>query len=228
MRRPNRLVVSALACLAMAFAANGVLAQDPPKQPSKRGPRALKIGVVDIGVLFKGYKRKDSLESLINERREAMKTELKAEHERVKDLRLRLDKGGMREGSEPYARAAQDIRLAQFALELKQDRLQANLKKQVEQHTLMILNELTKTIETYGKKYGYDLILKIDKAGAGPEKVGKGDLVAHFQERIFRAQISDVLYFNERTLNVTKNVERVLNSPANLRLMEKQAKERAK
>lgn len=223
MRRPNRLVVSALACLALAFAANGVLAQDPPKQPSKRGPRALKIGVVDIGVLFKTYKRKDSLESLINERREAMKTELKAEHERVKDLRLRLDKGGMREGSEPYARAAQDIRLAQFALELKQDRLQANLKKQVEQHTLMILTELTKTIETYGKKYGYDLILKIDKASNRGEK-SKGELVAQFQEAIFRAQISDVLYFNDRALNITANVEKLLNSAGNLKRMEKESK----
>jgi Skp family chaperone for outer membrane proteins len=223
MRRPNRLVVSALTCLALGFAANGVLAQDPPKQPSKRGPRALKLGVVDIGVLFKGYKRKDTLESLINERRESMKTDLKAEHERVKDLRLRLDKGGMREGSEPYARAAQDIRLAQFALELKQDRLQANLKKQVEQHTLMILTELTKTIETYGKKYGYDLILKIDKASARGEK-GKGELVAQFQEAIFRAQISDVLYFNDRALNITANVEKLLNSAGNLKRMEKESK----
>ena len=87
----------------------------------------------------------------------------------------------------------------------------------------MILTELTKTIETYGKKYGYDLILKIDKASARGEK-GKGELVAQFQEAIFRAQISDVLYFNDRALNITANVEKLLNSAGNLKRMEKESK----
>ncbi|RMG14916.1 MAG: OmpH family outer membrane protein [Planctomycetota bacterium] len=224
-RNPLPPLLSILA-LGLAVLAGSALAQDPPKRPA-RGPRPLKVGVVDIGVLFKGYKRKDELEKIINERREQMKEEIQKERERVRDLRERLDKGGLRENSEPYLRAVTDIKLAQYQLELKQERLQASLKKLVEQHTLQILSELESTIEAYGRKYGYDLILKIDKAqraGAG----GESDLVQHFQERIFRAQISDVLYFNERALNITRNVETLLNSPANLRKMERQAKEKAK
>ena len=68
--------------------------------------------------------------------------------------------------------------------------------------------------------------LKIDKAEKGADDK-ESALNAHFQERIFRAQISDVLYF-KNTLNITKNVEKLLNSPANIRSMEKLAKEKAK
>lgn len=192
-------------------------AQDGPKpakkQPARRVAKALKVGVVDIGVLFKGYKRKDVLEGAINTRREAMQAEIKKEVERIKDMRFRLEKSDLRPGSEPYTRAAMDIKLANYALELKQKGLQASLKKHVEQQTLQILNELQKTIEVYGKTFRYDLILKIDR---GFRDTTKGELYAQFQEEIFRAQISDILYFSD-ALDITKNVERELNKAKTLK-----------
>lgn len=93
----------------------------------------------------------------------------------------------------------------------------------VEEQTLQILTELETTIASYGKRAGYDLILKVD-SGGGPTE-GGGELVEHFQERIFRAQISDVLFFKD-TLDVTKRVLDYLNSKGNLAKMERQAAER--
>ena len=95
----------------------------------------------------------------------------------------------------------------------------------MEQQTLQILTELETTIASFGKRYGYDLILKID-SGAGPTE-GGSELVEHFQERIFRAQISDVLYFRD-ALDITKSVLQYLNSKDNLARMERLATEKGR
>jgi Skp family chaperone for outer membrane proteins len=215
--RPFLALGLTLALCAPAIAQNK---PTPAKKPAKRVARSLKLGVVDIGVLFKSYKRKDVLEEAINTRREAMKAEIDKEIGRIKDMSARLQKSDLRPGSDAYNQAATDIKLANYALELKQKSLQASLKKHVEQQTLQILNELQKTIEEYGKTYRYDLILKIDRGG---REGAKGELYAQFQEEIFRAQISDILYFS-RTLDITKNVERELNKSSNLKKRALEAK----
>jgi Skp family chaperone for outer membrane proteins len=213
MRRSARI----LSLLLLVFVAGPAWAQDGPKPAKKPGPkrvaRALKVGVVDIGVLFKSYKRKDILESAINDRREQMRGEIEKGVEKVKDMRFRLEKSDLRPGSEPYQRAADDIQIENYKLKIKQENLQKRLKKHVERQTLQILKELQRTIEEYGQKFRYDLILKIDRAG---RDTSKGELYAQFQEEIFRAQISDILYFS-RALDITLNVEKELNKPKNLK-----------
>ena len=223
MRQRSTLSLALVTAAAAALGAGGAFAQDRPAPRPARQP--LKVGVVDIGVLFKSYKRKDSLEEGINEHREGMKDEIEKEQKRIVDLRERLDKSQLRPGSDPYRRAVMDIKLAQYQLELRKEQMTDALKKEVEANTLQILTELEKTIEKYGRKYGYDLILKIDKAERGDGEK-QSDLVAHFQERIFRAQISDVLYFNGEKLDITGQVERLLNSAANMKEMERLADER--
>jgi Skp family chaperone for outer membrane proteins len=218
-------LLAACAVAGAALAAGTAVAQEAPAKP-RPTRKPLKVGVVDIGVLFKSYKRKDSLEEGINGRREEMKGEIEKEQKRIVDLRERLDKSQVRKGSPPWDKAVMDIKMAQYQLELRKEQMQETLKKEVEANTLQILTELEKTIGKYGRKYGYDLILKIDRA----EKAADGkqsDLVAHFQERIFRAQISDVLYFGER-LDITSNVEKLLNSSGNMKEMERLAAEKGK
>lgn len=209
--RTTRLFLGALA-LAVAAGASAIAQQQPKAAPP------LRVAVVDINLLFKNYKRKDEFEQSINERREKIKQEIDADQRAL--VAIRKEWNQYRENSEPWLRSREKLKMAQFSLDLKGERLQAELKNRVEQRTLMILNEIERTVAEFGKTYGFDLILKIDRAEHGK---GGGELVEHFQERIFRAQISDVLYFSGK-LDITRNVLTVLNSKDNL---EKRAAESA-
>lgn len=228
MRRIHPLVVPILAAGAALGAVATGFAQQPNPNPN-RVARPLKVGVVDIGLLFKEYKRKDDFEKEINRRRELMKKEIDGDAEGLKDSRIKLERSALREGGEAWLREREKIKMAQYSLELKTERLQAALKNEVEQQTLQILTEIEGTIELYGKQFGYDLILKIDKSERGAA-VGQADsdLVAHFQERIFRAQISDVLYYNREQLDITGSVLVILNGDANIQRMAREAEKNKK
>jgi len=214
----NRFGAALVLCLSAGFMATG-LAQQQPAGGQAAGKAALRIGVVDVGLLFKNYKRKDAFESQINDLRERLKKEVERDHEELRKKRMAFEELPFRSGSEPWLREREKLKLAQYSLELKQERLQSGLKNEVEQNTLRILTELETTIAEWGALKGYDLILKIDKADRSNIR-GEGELVEHFQERIFRAQISDVLFFN-KSQDITQTVLGHLNSDANLRRMER-------
>lgn len=198
-----------------------VVAQSGPTPPNPQGgdatkKRGLKIGVVDIGVLFRDYKRKETLENEVNQRREKIKKELEDDGEALRRMRQNFDKCPFVPNSEQWLALRDEIRQASNVLELKQERLQGILKRQVEELTLQILTELQHTIRAYGTKYQYDMILKSDAS----EQQAQGELGAHFQERIFRAQISDLLFHSE-AIDITEAVKQLLNDPKNLDEMKK-------
>ena len=72
---------------------------------------------------------------------------------------------------------------------LMKKELEQGLKQDVEANTLQILWELQESIRRYGKEHGFTFILKTDEAN---ERRPGGHLLAQFQERIFRAQISEL------------------------------------
>lgn len=211
---------------ALAFAlATGAVATVVAQQGQPQARRPLKVGVVDIGILFRDYKRKDVLEQAVNAERERVKSEIEAARKEIQQERVGLDNGPFREGSEPYLQALDQIKLKQYQLELKVERLQGALKKRVEELTLQVLTEIERTIEAYGKRHGYDLILKSDKDTTGGD--ARGELAQQFQERIFRAQISHVLFY-DGGMEISAAVLQTLNSDENLREMERRAAERGK
>jgi Skp family chaperone for outer membrane proteins len=215
-----------LAALASITLVANVSAQQQPKK--KRPPRrALKVGVVDIGLLFQKYKRKDEFESSINEQRKRLKTELDQEYETLIKMRRELEKSAFRKGSEPWLREAEKVKLAKFRWDLKKERMQSALKNEVEHNTLQILKEIKGSLGQYGKRYNYDLVLKTDNTDRSIKENERSDLVVHFQEEIFRAQISDVAYFHN-ALNITDSVMSYLNNPANLKYWDGQAKKKPK
>jgi Skp family chaperone for outer membrane proteins len=166
----------ASALVALGAVTTVVVAQNNPQRPgtpdnAPAAGKAMKVGVVDIGLLFRDYKRKDVLEGRVNAERE-----------------------------------------------------QNALKKRVEEFTLQILTELETTIRTYGERHRFDLILKSDREEQTPEGQ-QSELVQQFQERIFRAQISDVLFFAP-TVDITDNVKRLLNDDDNMKRMEQLEVER--
>lgn len=202
-----------------------VVAQNQPAQPQNPPPanagRLRKIGVVDIGVLFREYRRKDTLEQQVNVEREQVKKDLDARAEAIRKKRQLLDNSPFREGSEQWVRQRDEIKMDQFALELESERRQNGLKKRVEELTLTILSEIEWTIDKFGEQQGYDLILKSDKGAMDP--TDQSELTAQFQERIFRAQISDVLFHSD-SIDITEAVKRQLNSDASIRGAEERAR----
>lgn len=202
----------------LAFVAN-VSAQQAPKEQARRN---LKVGVVDIGELFQKYLRKDEFENGINEQRKRLKAELDREQDSLIEMRRAFSKVPYRQGSEPWLLEKEKLELAAFRLEQKQKRMQLALKNEVEHNTLQILKEIRGTLSQYGKRYNYDLIVKTDSTDRAELGGGeRGDLVVHFQEEIFRAQISDVAYFHN-ALNITEGVLKYLNSQTNRDWWEKQ------
>lgn len=226
---PTSLTGAAFAALA---ATTVVLAQNNPPAPQRPGTppdntapagKQMKVGVVDIGQLFRDYKRKDVLEQRVNAERERVKNLLEADADNVRRMRVQLDKAFV-VNSEPWLLLRDEIKQAQYILELKTEREQNSLKKRVEEFTLQILTELETTIRTYGERHRFDLILKSDREEPTPEGE-QSELVQQFQERIFRAQISDVLFFAP-TVDITDNVKRLLNDDDNMKRMEQLAAER--
>ena len=213
-----------LAFLASVGVTGVVVAQNPQNPPNPNAGRSMKVGVVDIGVLFRDYKRKDTLEQAVNTHREQIKTELEADAEQIRRKRQNLDKGMFPVNSELWLQQRDEIKQAQFNLELKTERMQNVLKKKVEELTLQILTELETTIRAYGERHGFDLILKSDKQEEQTD-APQGELTQQFQERIFRAQISDVLFFNNQ-IEITDSVKQLLNDPKNIARMDQLMKER--
>ena len=125
MKRNVHGIGLALLGLGIGFGAT-VYAQTPARRPSR-------IGVVDIGVLFKDYKRKDDLEAKINQEREDMKSEVENDEKHLAEKAKALENGPLRKGSPPWQQQADLLREEQFRLELKQKRLQQALQKRVEE-----------------------------------------------------------------------------------------------
>lgn len=204
-----------------------VVAQQPPQPQGDEAAkkRGLKIAVVDIGVLFRDYKRKEKLEEAVNAERDKIRKQLEADTEDLKRLRKNFDNAPFVPGSEPWMALRDEIRLKSNEFDYKSERLQGVLKKRVEELTLQILTELQLTITSFGKRNGYDLIFKSDDDESA--QIQQGELGQQFQERIFRAQISDVL-FHSNAVDITEAVKQQLNSDSNVRDMEKREEEERK
>ena len=208
-------VLAVVLALGVGYWASATAQEDPPR-------RRFRVGVVDIGRLFLEYTRKDRLEESINRERESMREEVERETEGLRRERQGLE--DYEPNSVAWLERRDQIQTAAFSLERKSERLQTVLKKRVEEFTLQILDELEYTIQHYGNRYQYTLILKVDGTQEEGAETDEVSLAAQFQERLFRAQISDVLYFHD-AINITDGVLELLNSEAWLEEMERRAAE---
>ena len=193
-RVPAILAVAVVASLAAT-----AIAQNPGPQG-----RALVVGVVDLGVVFKGYKRKDELEKQVNAQKERLEKLAQSQRDALQKMRKDLDL--LQTNSPTYRMKKYEILTAMKTAEVSAQQAEEELKAQVEGLTLQLLDEIEECVREYGKQNGYDLVLKIDTKGWGDER---------FQERIMRAQVSSVLYHDPK-VDITNSIVAVLNSEAHL------------
>ncbi len=159
----------------------------------------LKVGLVDIGVVFKSYKRKDDLEKEINNQKLNFEKQAQEQQKVLEGLRNNLNL--LKDGSDLWRQKRKELNLQVSQMKVIRDGWEEELKIQIENLTLMILNEIEDRVRKFGEDNKFDLIVKIDSQGWGDER---------FQERIFRAQVSSVLYFRKE-LDVTERVLLLLN-----------------
>lgn len=160
----------------------------PPAVVAEVGPTA----VVDIGALFVGYARKQRFEQGINADRLKFKQELERAHQRLRDMRkspeVDLDR----------------LRHEADELRAKEEQMTKLLQERVEAMTEQILAELEFGVALYARRAGLALVLKVD----ADDEPGADE--TPFRERIYRAQIGDVL-FHTAALDRTQEVLAFLN-----------------
>ncbi len=159
----------------------------------------LKVGLIDIGLVFKKYQRKDDLEKEINALRESYEKQAQKQQDELDGMMKTMTL--LKPDTDPWRQKKKEIKLLQSQIKVIRDGWDEELKIKVENLTLMILNEIEDRVKVFGEQNKYDLILKVDSQGWGDER---------FQERIFRAQVSSILY-HKPDLDVTNQVLALLN-----------------
>lgn len=166
------------------------------QEDTSKEPR-LKVGVVDLGRVFKGYQRRVTLEEQINQVRREMKARLAASHSALKDLRKTSP---TREDElQEHRRRSEEL---QRKITTIREEMSAVLEARVQAMTVELLQDIEDAVARYGAREGFDLILKAD-GGAGAEAS---------KEAIFRSQVDAVLWSQPR-LDLSEAIVAELNGP---------------
>jgi Skp family chaperone for outer membrane proteins len=184
---------------------SALLATSAVGQTEEPKARPLLVGVVDLGVAFKGYKRKEEFERIVNDEKDQLEADAKRRGVELERLRRSIEL--FKEGTEGYENKKYELTVAMKNYELARDHANEVLKRRVENLTLQILDEINDGVQVYARAHNFDAILKADSKGWGEER---------YQERIFRAQVTGLMYF-DRGLDVTAGVLEALNDPENLK-----------
>jgi Skp family chaperone for outer membrane proteins len=189
MKRASLILTFALGLVVARAFAEGT---EPKAKP-------LLVGVVDIGLAFKNYSRKDDLEKEINAVKDGYQQEAEKEEAVLETKRRHL--ALLTPSSDKYRDLNQDVKETIALMKVRREGWEAKLKADVERLTLLVLDDIDAAANDYAKTNGFDLILKADSVGWGDER---------FQERLFREQVRSVIY-REPSLDVTEAVTKLVN-----------------
>lgn len=187
--------MTAIRSLAFALALAFLLSPQARAQDKAGG---LKIGIVDLGVVFNEYGKKRQLEVDIQKQKNLYDEEIRKQTNMIRKLNEDLEelKG------DKYEELAERLQLEIARRDIMKKRYEKKIRDQLIDMTLKLLEEINATVAKYGRENGYALILKVDDQGFGAKE--------EFREKIFRAQVQSVLYF-DKTIDLTEVVLKDLN-----------------
>ena len=147
------ICVLGLAALAGAYLGSGVLAQ-----PSgSMGPAATKVGLVNIGTIFKDYYKVQLFRKQFEEELKPFKEEEK----RLTDIGIQWEKalkGGQLDEANK-AKGIQTLKEVRRRLEDLQDQYKKKVAKKTEEQLVQLYKEVNDAIGSYASSQGYHLIL---------------------------------------------------------------------
>ncbi|HVY62004.1 MAG TPA: OmpH family outer membrane protein [Planctomycetota bacterium] len=121
---------------------------------------APKLGVIDLAVAFKNYKKSAELEERINAEREQLRGDLEALKKEIAEKLKLMD--ALDPDSQSYI-ALEDEKDALVAkYDRKKKRLEETLKKHWEEYNAKLLDDIEKVVKAYGEDNRFTLILKVD------------------------------------------------------------------
>lgn len=194
--KAHHLSLAVLALAGVIVAANRGDAQGRPTSRT-----AIKVGLVDLGVVFNDYYRKADLEQEINKVKKKFEDDYKKQRNRIKSL----NKDAEEATGDNLWRLQDQIQLEIQKSRIMRKRSDEQLRGELVKMTLTLLDEINASISTYGKEQGYTMIFKVDNKGAAAE--GREE----FREKIFRAQVQSVLFY-DKAIDLTDTISKLLNS----------------
>jgi Skp family chaperone for outer membrane proteins len=164
-------------------------------QVAKEG---LKIGVMDMGVIFKAHRLSKILEEKINREKDELKAEAQKREERLKTLGKELI--SMREaGVNPTGPKFVEKAQAYEAEAAKYEWFKKHTKKLLMEKKMEYQREITDDIErvakAYGKQSGFALILNVQ--------------TKELQERDLPTYLQGVIYYSD-AIDITQEIVQVL------------------
>jgi len=183
------------ACLVLAVL---LIGSPGSAQSPKPASSTIKVGLVDLGVVFNQYYKKVTLEKEVNVLKKKWEDKIK------KQRRLILDFNKEAEDLEgdKLEELLDRMDLERAKERIMQQRMKQQLRREIVKMTLTLLKDINDQIVTYGKTHSYTFILKLDNQGFGRDE---------FREKIFRAQVQSVL-FHSSGIEITKPILAVINA----------------
>ncbi|GIW70988.1 MAG: hypothetical protein KatS3mg102_0530 [Planctomycetota bacterium] len=181
--------LGALAALAAAALGGAHIAAAQTTGPGGE----LRVGVVDLAGIFKGYRKRAVLEERINAERDQLKGELDELKKRVSDLNKEMDLLDRNSASWRQKSEEKDRLLIEY--EIKKRWLEQRIKERWEEYNLALIADIEAAVRQYGSERGYDLLLNV----ADPS-----------EEQKLLVGVKSVMYFSSR-VDVTAQVVELLN-----------------
>ena len=172
-----------------------VVLSSPAQSAPPRG--TMKVGLVDLGVIFNKFKKKEILEKGVRTLKKSFDVEMKKQNKMIRQL----DKEAEELEGKKLQELEDRIKLEIERRRIMKTRFEQILRKKLVDMALTLLDEINVEITKYGKAQGYTVILKVDNQGIGPEQ---------YREKIFRAQVQSILY-HDGGIDITQPILKVLN-----------------
>ena len=174
-----------------------VLVYSPPGIAQSRPPATMKVGLVDLGVIFNKFKKKEELEKGVRTLKKSFDTEMKKQNKLIRQL----DKDAEELEGKKLQELEDRIKLEIERRRIMKTRFEQILRKKLVDMALTLLDEINVEVSKYGKAQGYTVILKVDNQGIGP---------GQYREKIFRAQVQSILY-HDGGIDITQPILKLLN-----------------
>lgn len=181
----------------VALAAVCFLVASARGQGESREAKPLLVGVVDVSVVFKKYKRREALEKDVNATKEDFEKQAQQQQHELEALRSKL--AGSEGKTDPHVPGELKHKLAAF--KGWRDGAEERLKMDADWMVVAILSDMDAEIRRYAKEKGFDLILRANVTN------GYGDDA----NKVVRAQAATLVAFAD-SLDVTDAIVERLNA----------------
>lgn len=171
-----------------------------PAGAQGKGPKQLKIGVVELNEVFEGYARKAILEKKVNNLKERFEEQYRKQTQLVERL---IEKGKELRGAELKELEAR-ISIETHKRKVMANRMNEVVGSKIAKLTRLLFTEIDAAVAKHARKAGYDFIFRLDKRALE---------MKDYEEMSLRVKSRDLL-FSKNSYDLTATILKELNAEA--------------